>query len=145
MYKLTYEKSGCVPEDEKLFKINANMRVSIVMDVTGGDILKNEQVCRELAENIGAEISLKGAYFEERELVIHFDVSNWFDSHVVYQQIHFRWNIVNEACIKMFEDIPFICWRISFSIDANHSLENQFSIDDLDDPFEWDSISSAWN
>ena len=110
MYQVIYEKSGQALTEKESILVIKNTIIRIEKEFINTDILKVEKLCRDLEKEMN--FPLRSAYFDEEELVVIFNMESCSVNISSMEKFNLYWYFANEACLKVLQDIPTICWKI---------------------------------
>lgn len=137
MFQIIYDRTGDLMVKDVQSESNLYIKklvVRISNEFLSPDIVSIARMCKDLENK--TQYSLKGAYFEEDELNIVFEMNKNSIPVGSFRQIKSCWERTNNACLELFQNHYPPQWRIE--ITAAEILEhNDFEdvcdiIEDLD-------------
>ena len=135
MFQIIYDRTGDLEvkdvQSESILYIN-KLVVRISNKFLNPDIVSIAKQCKDLENKI--QCKLKGAYFENAELNIVFEMNKNNIPVSSLHQINFFWEKTNDACLDVFPKHYPIQWKIEITAAEKLEyvdLEDLFGIEEL--------------
>lgn len=135
MFQIIYDRTGDLMDKDVQSESNLYINklvVRISNDFLNSDIFLIVKYCEELENKI--QYKLKGAYFENAELNIVFEMNKNNIPISSFHQINFFWEKINNACLEVFPKHYPIQWKIEITAAEELecvNLEDLFGIEEL--------------